>query len=163
MKYRKLSELTKLENNPRTITEKDFEKLKTSIKDNKDYFEARPLILSNRTGQLVIIGGNQRYEASKALGLDEVPTYLLENLTEEKEREIIIRDNVNNGEFDWSILANEWEQEKLEEWGLIKDDWKEHINNEEININELGKEFNSKCPKCGFQFKQEIHKEDVSI
>lgn len=124
MKYRKLSELTKLENNPRTITKEDFEILKKSISDNKDYFEARPLILSNRTGQLVIIGGNQRYEASKALGLDEVPTYLLENLTEEKEREIIIRDNVNNGEMDWDKLANEWEQEKLEEWGVkLPKDW----------------------------------------
>lgn len=126
--YRKLSELTKLENNPRTITKEDFEILKKSISDNKDYFEARPLILSNRTGQLVIIGGNQRYEASKALGLEEVPTYLLENLTEEKEKEIIIRDNVNNGDFDWDKLANEWEQEKLEEWGLdTTKDWSKEV------------------------------------
>lgn len=124
MKYRKLSELKKLDNNPRVIKKDQMEVLVTSIKNNPDYFEARPLILSNRTGELVILGGNQRYEAAKILGLEKVPTHLIENLTEEREQEIIIRDNVSNGEWDWDILANEWEQDKLEDWGLdTKQEW----------------------------------------
>lgn len=98
--YRKLVDLRKLPNNPRTIKKADMERLKKSIKDNPDYFEARPLILSDRTGELVILAGNQRYEAAKALGMDEVPTFLIEGLTEEREREIIIRDNVSNGGWD---------------------------------------------------------------
>jgi ParB-like chromosome segregation protein Spo0J len=67
MQYRKLTELKKLDNNPRTIKKQDMDKLVESIKNNQDYFEARPLILSNRTGELVILGGNQRYEAAKKL------------------------------------------------------------------------------------------------
>lgn len=115
--YRKLTDLKKLPNNPRTIKKADMEKLKQSVKNNPDYFEARPLILSNRTGELVIIAGNQRYEAAKALGMTEVPTFLLENLTEKREEEIIIRDNVNNGEWDMDKLAD-WNIDDLHDWGL---------------------------------------------
>lgn len=118
MLYRKLIELTKLDKNPRTIKQNDMKKLVQSIKTNPDYFEARPLILSNRTGKLVILGGNQRYEAAKIAGLKEVPTHLIENLTPEREREIIIRDNVANGDWDWDTLANEWEAQELDDWGL---------------------------------------------
>lgn len=116
--YRKLTELKKLSNNPRTIKKADMERLKQSIKDNPDYFEARPIILSNRTGELVILAGNQRYEAAKAIKMDEVPTFLLEGLTEAREREIIIRDNVNNGDWDMDALANEWDIDLLQEWGV---------------------------------------------
>jgi len=126
MEYRKLSELKKLTNNPRTIKKDDMERLMKSIEENQDYFDARPLILSDRTGELVIIAGNQRYEASKRLKLDTVPTYIIKGLTEEREKEIIIRDNVSNGEWDWDMLANEWDIEDLSEWGVqTPDDWKE--------------------------------------
>jgi hypothetical protein len=118
VKYRNLSELHKLEDNPRTIDKDSFDSLCQSIKDNPDYFEARPLILSNRTGKLVILGGNQRYEAAKKLGLEKVPTHLIEGLTEEREEEITIRDNVNNGDWDWDKLANRYDYEKLDEWGV---------------------------------------------
>jgi hypothetical protein len=118
LKQRDISSLIKLEGNPRIIKDRQFESLCKSIKDNPDYFEARPLILSNRTGELVIIAGNQRYEAAKHLNLKKVPTYLIEGLTEEREREIIIRDNVNNGEWDHDILANEWDIDELLEWGV---------------------------------------------
>lgn len=116
--YRRLKDIKKLPNNPRTIKKDDMERLKKSIKDNPDYFEARPIILSNRTGELVILAGNQRYEAAKALKMDEVPTFLLEGLTEAREREIIIRDNVSNGEWDMDLLANEWDTQELTDWGV---------------------------------------------
>lgn len=116
--YRKITDLHELENNPRTISNAQFEKLKKSITDNKDYFEARPIIVSNRTGKLVIIAGNQRYKAAKAIGMVEVPTVLLEGLSEAREREIIIRDNVSNGDWDMDTLANEWDVEELQEWGV---------------------------------------------
>lgn len=118
MEYRKLIDLKKLDNNPRTISSKEFDILVKSIKDNPDYFEARPLLLSDRTGELVIIAGNQRYDAAKALGLEEVPTYLLSGLTEDREREIVIRDNVNNGEWDLEKLASDWSDLDLSSWGL---------------------------------------------
>lgn len=116
--YRKLEDLKKLEGNPRQIKKEDLERLKESIKNNGDYFEARPVILSDRTGELVIIAGNMRYEASKRLGLKEIPTILLSGLSEEREKEIIIRDNVENGEWDFDILANEWSDLPLSEWGV---------------------------------------------
>jgi hypothetical protein len=115
--YRQTETLKKLENNPRSITEKQLQKLKESIQRNPDYFEARPIILSDRTGELVIIAGNQRYDACVQLGIKEVPTVLIPNLTEEREREIIIRDNVNNGEWDMARLF-EWDCKELMEWGL---------------------------------------------
>lgn len=118
MEYRKLEDLRKLENNPRKISSEDFQILVKSIKDNPDYFEARPLLLSDRTGELVIIAGNQRYDAAKYLGLKEVPTYLLKGLTEEREREIVIRDNVNNGEWDLDKLSEEWGDLNLADLGL---------------------------------------------
>ena len=73
---------------------------------------------ANRTGEMVIIAGNQRYEAAKFLKLKEVPTFLIEGLTEAKEREIVIRDNISNGEFDIDLLANEWSDLPLVEWGV---------------------------------------------
>lgn len=116
--YRKISGLKPLSRNPRQIKGEQFQKLKESIERNPDYFEARPLILSDRTGDLVVIAGNQRLEAAKDLGLAEVPTVLLAGLSEDREKEIIIRDNVENGEWDFDMLANEWEQADLQNWGV---------------------------------------------
>lgn len=156
MIYRKLNELKKLPNNPRTIKKEDMERLKESIKNNPEYFEARPLILSNRTGENIILAGNQRFEAAKALGLSEVPTFLLEGLTEEKEKEIIIRDNVENGEWDFDLLANEWELDDLKDWGLQGFD---KFSDDELddffanNPNETeSKPKLVKCPECGHEF-----------
>lgn len=115
--YRKTEELVKLENDPRTITQEQLQKLKESIQSNPDYFEARPIILSDRTGELVIIAGNQRYDACVQLGIKEVPTVLISNLTEEREREIIIRDNVSSGEWDMARLL-EWDYADLMKWGV---------------------------------------------
>lgn len=118
IEYRKLEDLHLLEENPRTITDEELEKLKQSLKENPDYFEARPIILSDRTGELVVLAGNQRVKAARLLGLDEVPSVLLTGLTEEREKEIIIRDNVSNGDWDWEKLINDWDQESLKKWGI---------------------------------------------
>ena len=118
IEYRPLSELKELPGNPRTISKAQFDKLKKSLQDNADYFEARPIILSDRTGENIILAGNQRYKAAKALKMEQVPTITLHGLTEEREREIIIRDNVSNGDWDMDALANEWDPSELEEWGV---------------------------------------------
>lgn len=124
MQYRALKDIKKLDGNPRIIRDKQFKTLCDSIKDNPKYFEARPCIISNRTGELVIIAGNQRYEAAKFLKMKEVPTFLIEGLSEAKEKEIIIRDNISNGEFDFDILANQWSDLPLDDWGVdLPEDW----------------------------------------
>ena len=116
--YRNIADLKELPGNPRTISRDQFDKLRVSLQQNQDYFEARPIILSNRTGELVILAGNQRYKAAKSIGMAQVPTILLEGLTEEREREIVIRDNVENGDWDFDALANEWDTQELADWGV---------------------------------------------
>lgn len=116
--YLPIEEVFEYTNNPRTIKKSDFERLVKSLKDNPDYFEARPLIISNRTGKNIIIAGNQRAKAAMKLGLKEVPAVVLEGLTEERENEIMIRDNVNNGEWDFDLLANNFDIDDLQEWGV---------------------------------------------
>lgn len=121
--YMDLDKLKKHPNNPRTIKNDSFKKLMTSIDENPDFFEARPIMVSDRTGELIIIGGNQRYAAAKELGFKQAPVIVLPALTEEKEKEIMIRDNIANGEWDYDKLANEWDAGQLNEWGLDVPDW----------------------------------------
>ena len=137
VEYRKIKDLCELEGNPRTINKEQFERLKKSIKDNPDYFEARPIILSNRTGKLVILAGNQRYKAARALGIDEVPTVLLPNLSEKREREIIIRDNVENGEWDMDLLAKDWDTDDLQGWGVDVPQFYDEENIVEDDVDEI--------------------------
>lgn len=125
IEYRSLSDLEKLPNNPRYITEDDMETLKESLKSIPEYLEAHPIVLSDRTGKQVIIDGNQRMEAARLLGWEEVPTVLMHGLTEEKEREIIIRANVTNGKWDYDILGNEYEVDELEKYGVDVDYFKD--------------------------------------
>ena len=115
---RKVSDLHKHEDNPRLIYDQSMQKLMDSISANRDLFNARPCLLSDRTGKLVIIGGNQRYEAAKMLGWDEVPTHLFPNLTEAEEKEKMIRDNVNNGQWDHDLLSANFDVDDLIAWDL---------------------------------------------
>lgn len=118
MQYRKLNTLIPHPENPRFITKDGYETLKYSIQTLPDYFEGRPLLLSDRTGELVVIAGNQRFLIAKELELEEVPTHLIPNLTIEKENEIMIRDNVNNGKWNWDEIANNWDAEIVHFYGL---------------------------------------------
>lgn len=118
IKYRKLSELYKLDNNPRNITDEKFLRLCDSVKRNKQYFEARAIILSDRTGKLVVIAGNQRYDAAEYNKMKEVPTILLSGLTKEQEDEIIFKDNIIEGEWDIDLLKTEWKHLPLLDWGV---------------------------------------------
>ena len=70
---------------------------------------------------MIVLGGNMRLKACKEAGLNEVPVIKVSNLTEEQQREFIIKDNVGYGEWDWDLLANEWDAEALEDWGLELD------------------------------------------
>lgn len=137
VKYRKVDELKELPGNPRTISKEDLERLKTSIVDNPDYFEGRPLILSDRTGELVVLAGNQRLRAAKAVGLTEVPTIVIPNLTEEREKEIVIRDNVSNGRWDMDALANDFDLQDLADWGV------------DVNIDDAFKDVKNRSEELG--------------
>lgn len=107
IEYRKVSDLVLLKENPRKISTKDLGKLVDSIRIN-GFWKHRPITLSDRTGEVVVLAGNQRLKAAKKLKLDTVPTILYHDLTEEQEREVILRDNVNNGQWDFEALQGDY-------------------------------------------------------
>lgn len=111
----KLSEIKVNPNNPRLIKDDKFAKLVQSIKDLPQMLAIRPIVVNS---DMVVLGGNMRLKACKEAGLKEVPIIIADNLTEEQQREFLIKDNVSGGEWDWSMIANEWDADQLEEWGL---------------------------------------------
>ena len=111
----KLSEVKSNPNNPRLIKDEKFSKLVKSIKEFPKMLEIRPIVVND---EMVVLGGNMRLKACKEAGLKEIPIIKASDLTEEQQREFIIKDNVGFGEWDWDILANEWDADLLEEWGL---------------------------------------------
>jgi site-specific DNA-methyltransferase (adenine-specific) len=101
--------------NPRIIKDDKFKKLVQSIKDFPEMLEIRPIVVNN---EMMILGGNMRLKAIQEIGLKEVPIIKAENLTEQQQREFLIKDNVGFGEWDWDALANDWDPSELNEWGL---------------------------------------------
>jgi len=102
-------------NNPRIIKDDKFKKLVQSIKEFPQMLELRPIVIDENN---IVLGGNMRLKACQELGLKDVPTIYAKDLTEEQKKEFIIKDNVGFGEWDWDDLANNWDAEELNEWGL---------------------------------------------
>lgn len=109
-------------NNPRVVKDAKFKQLVQSIKEFPEMLELRPIIVNS---DMIILGGNMRYKACIEAGLKEIPIIKADQLTEEQQREFIIKDNVGFGEWDWDALANEWDAELLSEWGL--DVWQQPV------------------------------------
>jgi len=101
--------------NPRIIKDDKFKKLVQSIKDFPQMLEIRPIVVDENN---IILGGNMRFKACIEAGLKEVFIIKANDLTEEQKHEFIVKDNVGFGEWDWDILANEWDTKKLEDWGV---------------------------------------------
>jgi ParB-like chromosome segregation protein Spo0J len=102
-------------NNPRLIKDDKFKKLVQSIKDFPQMLAIRPIVVN---ADMTVLGGNMRLKACKEAGLEKVPVIMANDLTEEQQKEFIIKDNVGFGEWDWDIIANEWDAEQLTDWGL---------------------------------------------
>ena len=111
----KLSEIKSNPNNPRIIKDDKFHKLVKSIQEFPKMLEIRPIVVNQ---DMIVLGGNMRLKASKEAGLKEVFIVKADDLTEDEQKQFIIKDNVGFGEWDWDMLANEWEADLLEEWGL---------------------------------------------
>lgn len=110
----KISELKQNPNNPRIIKDDKFKKLVQSIKEFPEMLDAREIVINK---DHIILGGNMRFKAAKEAGLTEVPVKIVD-WDEDKQRQFIIKDNVSGGEWDWDVLANEWDAEELDDWGL---------------------------------------------
>jgi ParB-like chromosome segregation protein Spo0J len=119
MKLVKISEVKPNPKNPRIIKDGKFQKLVKSIQEFPDMLNKRPLIVfTDVDNKYVVLGGNMRLKACKEIGLKEIPIIVADEWTEEQKNEFLIKDNVGFGEWDWDQLANEWDAEKLDDWGL---------------------------------------------
>lgn len=101
-------------NNPRIIKDDRFQKLVQSLKDFPEMADVREVVVNK---DHMILGGNMRFRAMIEAGWKEIPVVIVD-WSEEKQREFIIKDNVSGGEWDWDMLANEWDQTDLDLWGL---------------------------------------------
>ena len=111
----KIGQVKSNPNNPRVIKDSNFEKLVRSIKEFPKMLKIRPIVVND---DMIVLGGNMRLKACKEAGLKEVPIIKASELTEDEQRQFIIKDNVSGGEWDWDMLTSDWDTEKLEEWGL---------------------------------------------
>lgn len=108
-------------NNPRLIKDEKFAKLVKSIKEFPEMLELRPIVVND---DMIVLGGNMRLKACKEAGLKQVPIIKASSLTSEQQKEFIIKDNVGFGEWDWELIANEWDAEQVTDWGLDIPDFK---------------------------------------
>lgn len=170
-----LVEVSKLKNsdyNPRSIREERFKKLKQSISEFPEMLHFRPLVVND---QMEVIGGNMRLLACRELGIKEVPVIYADHLSPEAQKQFMIKDNLNYGEWDYDVLANVWDIEALNDWGMdlptmdsgyvpvyeptidTNDITEEQI---QIKAKELAEQMvksqksaDVMCPNCGHEFK----------
>jgi ParB-like chromosome segregation protein Spo0J len=152
-----INEVKSNPNNPRIIKDDKFKKLVASIKELPQMLELRPIVVNE---DMIVLGGNMRLKACKEAGLKEIPIIKASELNEEQQRAFIIKDNVGFGEWDWDALANEWDAEQLDEWGL--DVWKVE---EEPSLDELiGEEKNKPASmKITFESPEQLQKAEIDI
>lgn len=126
-------------NNPRYIRDEKFEKLKKSIQDFPEMLKLRPVVVDD---DMMVLGGNMRLKALTELGIDEVEVIKAKDLTEKQKAEFIIKDNVGFGEWDWDMLANEWDNTQLGEWGLDVWNPEEEVDYSLLDDEDLSNELN---------------------
>jgi ParB-like chromosome segregation protein Spo0J len=138
-------------NNPRVIKDDKFKKLVQSLKDLPEMAQVRPIVVNQ---DMIVLGGNMRLKAMKEAGWKEAPVAVVD-WDEDKQRQFIIKDNVGFGEWDWDMLANEWDAESLGEWGLDVP-----IIMEEAEINDLSEQLEPTF-KIEISCRDEEHQEKV--
>lgn len=121
MKTVKIKDIKPNPDNPRTIKDDKFKKLVQSLKDFPEMAAVRPIVVNE---DMVVLGGNMRLRAMQEAGWTDCMVQVV-SWSEEKQKEFIIKDNVGYGDWDWDTLANKWDSEDLEAWGLDVPDLKE--------------------------------------
>ena len=111
----KISQVKSNPNNPRLIKNDKFKKLVKSVQEFPEMLELRPIVVDE---DMIVLGGNMRLKACIEAGLKEVWIDIAKGLSEKQKKEFTIKDNVGFGEWDWDELANTWDAEELNEWGL---------------------------------------------
>ena len=128
----KISKVKGNPDNPRIIKNDKFKKLVKSIQEFPEMLKLRPIVVDE---DMIVLGGNMRLKASKDAGLKEVWIEVAEGLTEEQKKEFIVKDNVGFGEWEWDMLANEWDSVQLAEWGL--DVWQNEDDEQNNDVKDI--------------------------
>ena len=176
IEYIKINEIKNNPKNPRLIKDDKFYKLVESINEFPEMLEIRPIVVDDN---MMVIGGNMRYKACKESGFKEVPVIKASNLNEDQIKEFVIKDNTSSGSWDWDLLANEYNEATLNDWGLdvwqpedidfepelepetkYSDVTREEIEKEAKRLaNEMVKASRNVeviCPECGEEFEVQI-------
>ena len=121
--------------NPRVIKDDKFRQLVQSVRSFPKMLQIRPIVVNDK---MEVLGGNMRLRACQEAGMKEIPIIRASELTDDEQREFIIKDNVGFGEWSWEALANEWDAEELADWGLDVPFWSEknNISEQDLNLEE---------------------------
>jgi len=111
----KLSKVKSNPDNPRVIRDDKFKKLVKSIQEFPEMLRIRPIVVNS---DMIVLGGNMRLRACKEAGLTEIYIIQASELTEEQQKQFVIKDNASFGEWNWEVLANEWDANNLGDWGI---------------------------------------------
>lgn len=152
-RYISVKDLVPLERNPRTIKDARFKILIKNIKEHPDFFEDRPCLVNNASGKNVIYAGNMRFHAAVKNGIKAVPCKI-RTLTKKEEKFRTVSDNVELGEWDVDMLANEWDGKELAEWGVELAGVGDEVQPEDVETVSSGDAL-TECPKCGHKWKAE--------
>ena len=115
IKWAHIGQLVANPHNPRFIKDEKFKELVKSIKNFPEMLHLRPIVVNK---DMVVLGGNMRLKACADAGLENIPYILADELTEEQQREFIIKDNVGFGEWDNGLLLESYTEDELIDWGL---------------------------------------------
>lgn len=169
----KISEIRPNADNPRIIKDDNFKKLVKSLKEFPIMAKKLRKVVVDENN--MILGGNMRYRAIVEAGMKEVyieyftredaaeNNQLAKQLDpnsvdksyEEQCREFVIKDNVSGGEWDWDVLANQYDMVTLANWGLDVHEWNDDFNpafDEKNTDNELQTKNKVICPSCHLEF-----------
>jgi len=136
----KINEIKANPNNPRIIKDDKFKQLVKSIQEFPEMLKLRPIVVND---DMVVLGGNMRLKACKEAGLKAIPIIKASSLTEQQQKEFIIKDNVGYGEWDWENLANQWDNEELNDWGLNVPEFKTDVDYSILDEVDLSNELNN--------------------
>jgi ParB-like chromosome segregation protein Spo0J len=153
----KISEVKSNPNNPRLIKDDKFKKLVKSIQEFPEMLSLRPIVVN---ADMVVLGGNMRLKACKEAGLKEVDIIKADDLTEEQQKQFIIKDNVGFGEWDWEDLANNWDAEQLTDWGLDIPNFMELPSEDELTADEKK---NPPTMKITFESVEDLQEAEIDI
>lgn len=145
----KIDKLIANEANPRKISRKGYEALKKSLKDFPEMKQLREIVVDEN---LTILGGHQRIYALKDLGYSDVTVKQVFGLTDKQKREFIIKDNTASGEWDTDIIANQWDLEELENWGVPNFNFGDIDKEPKDPASKDGEGHEVECPSCGLVF-----------